>query len=83
MTAVIEASGSQGYAMSRLSGNSYDEMKPLIIENHGIPYVFSCELLIAIFWEEPLCNNKEQLCVAWGFVQVAAVNLPPKRCALL
>ncbi|MHA7777828.1 hypothetical protein [Roseibium sp. M-1] len=57
--------------MSQLPGKSYDEMKALIIKNHGIPYVFSWELLIAICWEESLFNNREQQGgSAWGFGQV-------------
>ncbi|MBN9673970.1 peptidoglycan-binding domain-containing protein [Roseibium aggregatum] len=57
--------------MPKLPGKSYDEMKALIGKNHGIPYVFSWELLIAICWEESLFNNQEQeKGTAWGFGQV-------------
>jgi len=58
--------------VAKLPGKSYDEMKALTIMNHGIPYVFSYELLIAIFWEEsPFFNNVEQDGgTAWGFGQV-------------
>ena len=57
--------------MTKLPGKSYDEMKALISTNHGIPYVFSWELMIAICWEESLFNNEEQLKgTAWGFGQV-------------
>jgi len=57
--------------MPKLPGKSYDEMKALISKNHGIPYVFSWELLIAICWEESLFNNQEQeKGTAWGFGQV-------------
>jgi len=46
--------------VAKLPGKSYDEMMALTIKNHGIPYVFSYELLIAIFWEEsPFFNNVE------------------------
>lgn len=57
--------------MPKLPGKSYDEMKTLIAKNHGVPYVFSWELLIAICWEESFFNNKEQeKGSAWGFGQV-------------
>jgi hypothetical protein len=55
----------------KLPGKSYDEMKALTIKNHGLPYAFSYELLIAIFWEESFFNNIEQDGgTAWGFGQV-------------
>lgn len=58
--------------MPKLPGKSYDEMKALIASNHGIGYVFSWELLIAICWEESFFNNQEQegAGTAWGFGQV-------------
>ncbi|WP_299472558.1 peptidoglycan-binding domain-containing protein [uncultured Roseibium sp.] len=58
--------------MPKLPGKSYDEMKALIAANHGIGYVFSWELMLAICWEESLFNNEEQegAGTAWGFGQV-------------
>ena len=57
--------------VAKLPGKSYDEMKALIIRNHGLPYAFSYELLIAIFWEESFFNNlKQDGGTAWGFGQV-------------
>lgn len=55
-----------------LPGMAYEDMYALIEANkQPAAHMFSCELLIAIFWEESLFNNIEQIGgTAWGFGQV-------------
>src|SRR5438874_3312398 len=51
-------------------GISFSDMWDLIQENHS-PTVFSCELLVGIFWEETMFTNRKQLQgPAVGFGQV-------------
>lgn len=46
-------------------------MITLTMLNHGVPWAFSTELMIAIFWEESFFNNVKQTGgSAWGFGQV-------------
>lgn len=52
-------------------GKSFLEMMALIIRGHHIPFQFSHQLLVAIFWEETFFNNRKQITgTAHGFGQV-------------
>jgi len=58
-------------ALPKKPGKSFEQMITLTMLNHGVPWVFSTELMIAIFWEESLFNNVKQTGgSAWGFGQV-------------
>ena len=54
---------------------SFSDMWGLIQENHS-PAVFSCELLLGIFWEETMFTNRKQLQgPAVGFGQVEPTTM--------
>src|SRR6266436_4022564 len=55
---------------------SFSDMWDLIQENHS-PTVFSCELLVGIFWEETMFTNRKQLqgpAVGFGQVEPATMK---------
>jgi len=55
---------------------SFSDMWDLIQENHS-PVVFSCELLVGIFWEETMFTNRKQLqgpAVGFGQVEPATMK---------
>ena len=54
---------------------SFSDMWDLIQENHS-PAVFSCELLLGIFWDETMFTNRKQLQgPAVGFGQVEPTTM--------
>ena len=57
-------------------GISFSDMWDLIQENHS-PAVFSCQLLVGIFWEETMFTNRKQLqgpAVGFGQVEPATMK---------